>query len=155
MNTETHSSESPMRRFLSHELPRYRGRVSVSALLLLVGSLMVIVATGGDARTAAQARLAALPQESPAPADNPSTPERVALGACCSGIRSCPVRKMSRARRATIRRSDIPTVSISRSAQTASDSARANLRPRHEGRPVKRNSQTVLNAAFNGLDRNR
>ena len=59
---------------------------------------------------------------------------------------------MSRARRATILRSGTPTVSTSRSAQTAPDSvpARAFVAG-HARRPVKRNSQTVLNVAFNGL----
>ena len=59
---------------------------------------------------------------------------------------------MSRARPATIRRSDIPTVSISRSARTAPDSAPPGVCSRvTPPRLVKRNSQTVLNVAFNGL----
>ena len=49
------------------------------ALLLRLPGLGAVVATSVS-RTAAQARLAALPLEAPAPADNPTTPERVALG---------------------------------------------------------------------------
>jgi cytochrome c peroxidase len=49
-------------------------------LLALVGCVTAILATTGRTSTSAQARLAALPAVAPAPADNPSTPDRVALG---------------------------------------------------------------------------
>jgi cytochrome c peroxidase len=59
---------------------------------------------------------------------------------------------MSPARRAIIQSSVIPTVSIFRSVQNGAGlgPARAFVTG-HEPRPVKRNSQTVLNVAFNGL----
>ena len=55
-------------------------------------------------------------------------------------------------RRATTPLSAIPMVWISRLAQTALDWGRhGHLLPGHPSQLVKRNSQTVLNVAFNGL----
>ena len=54
--------------------------VRVAALVVLVGVLTTILAASRTAAAAPPVRLAALPAEVPAPADNPSTPERVALG---------------------------------------------------------------------------
>ena len=52
------------------------------SLLLPAAAMCVttILASVSSTRTAAQPRLAALPLEVPAPRDNPTTPERVALG---------------------------------------------------------------------------
>src|SRR5688500_18271152 len=60
-------------------LQRYRVTAPISALVALV-TCLTLLATAGGSFTAAQGRLGALPAEAPAPADNPSTPERVALG---------------------------------------------------------------------------
>jgi cytochrome c peroxidase len=49
-------------------------------LPLLLAACLTAAAAVSVSRTAAQARLAALPLEVPAPPDNPTTPERVALG---------------------------------------------------------------------------
>ena len=121
-------------------------------LVVLVGCITATLATLNDSIAAGEARLAALPLKFPAPLT--TRPRRTVWrwGGCCSGTRFCRARKMSRARRATIPTSAIPTVLISRSAQTASGlgAARA-FAPGHPPRAVKRNSQTVLNVAFNGL----
>ena len=69
-----------MRKALRRQLERNWGELPWPALVLLVGCLTTIVAAVSGSSTAAQARLAALPVELPAPPDNPTTPERVALG---------------------------------------------------------------------------
>ena len=46
----------------------------------LAGGLALIVVLSAVTGTTAQSRLAALPVQAPAPSDNPTTPERVALG---------------------------------------------------------------------------
>ncbi len=56
-----------------------RDRVKALALLLLVVGGTAILATVAASSTSAQARIAALPAETPARTDNPITPERVAL----------------------------------------------------------------------------
>src|SRR4026207_1495084 len=66
-------------RLLRHELRR-TGRVPASALLMLAACLTAILASVGRSSIIAQARLEGLPVKPAAPADNPSTPERVALG---------------------------------------------------------------------------
>ncbi len=137
---------------LVDRLHRDAGKAGVSAGWVLVACLTAVLATAARSNTAAQSRLAALPADL---RRRPTIrPRRSASrsGACCSGIRSCPARKTSRARRATIPRSGIPTASISRSAPTASGSVRREtFVAGHPPRLVKRNSQTVLNVAFNGL----
>src|SRR5689334_14221606 len=55
-------------------------RLRTKALILMVGCVGTIVSTVAMSRLSAQARLAALPTEVPAPPDNPTTPDRVALG---------------------------------------------------------------------------
>src|SRR3982750_2991857 len=47
---------------------------------LVIGCLMAVTAVVGGPGTTAQGRLETLPSERFAPADNPTTPERVALG---------------------------------------------------------------------------
>ena len=59
---------------------KYCGTIPWPALVVLVILLTTIFAAVNASTTAAQARFAALPLERPAPADNPTTPERVALG---------------------------------------------------------------------------
>ena len=59
-------------------------RSSIAAFPVVTGCLTAIlaaaIASSATAQAQVQPRLAALPRQSPAPADNPSTPERVALG---------------------------------------------------------------------------
>ena len=103
-------------------------------------------------RTAAQARLAALPLETPAPADNPTTPERVALGRLLfwdpilSGQRDVAC--------ATCHHPDFGYSDGLDLSVGANGEGLGAARAFAAGRParlVKRNSQTVLNVAFNGL----
>jgi cytochrome c peroxidase len=121
-------------------------------LLMLVGCLAAVIATGGGSRTAAQGRLAALPLESPAPSDNPSTPERVALGRLLfwdpilSGQKDVAC---ATCHHPAFGYADGLDLSIGVNG-AGLGTARAFV-PGHEPRLVKRNSQTVLNVAFNGL----
>jgi cytochrome c peroxidase len=124
----------------------------MSALLILVSCLAGILATAGRSSTAAQGRLAALPAESPAPPDNPSTPERVALGRLLfwdpvlSGQKDVAC---ATCHHPAFGYSDGLDLSIG--ANGAGLGAARTFIPGHASRPVKRNSQTVLNVAFNGL----
>jgi len=138
-------------RLLERELQRSPRKVPVSALLVL-GCLAGMLPTAGRSSTAAQGRLAALPAESPAPPDNPSTPERVALGRLLfwdpilSGQKDVAC---ATCHHPAFGYSDGLDLSIGANGAGLGP-ARAFL-PDHAPRPVKRNSQTVLNAAFNGL----
>ena len=135
---------------LRHRLRRYRGRVPV--LFVLAAGVMTIVAVAGRSTTAAQARLAALPPAPTAPADNPSTPERVALGRLLfwdpilSGQKDVAC---ATCHHPGFGYSDGLDLSIGANG-VGLGPARAFV-PGHASRPVKRNSQTVLNVAFNGL----
>jgi cytochrome c peroxidase len=121
-------------------------------LLVLVGCLTAILATAERSSTAAQGRLEGLPAESPAPPDNPSTPERVALGRLLfwdpilSGQKDVAC---ATCHHPAFGYSDGVDVSIGANGAGLGP-ARAFV-PGHGSRPVKRNSQTVLNVAFNGL----
>ena len=107
---------------------------------------------GGRSSTAAQGRLVPLPAESPAPPDNPSTPERVALGRLLfwdpilSGQKDVAC---ATCHHPAFGYSDGLDLSIG--ANGAGLGPLETFLPDHAPRPVKRNSQTVLNAAFNGL----
>ena len=137
---------------LGLELQRYRRKVPASALLVLVGCLTAILATAGRSITTAQARLEGLPAESPAPPDNPSTPERVALGRLLfwdpilSGQKDVAC---ATCHHPSFGYSDGLDLSIGANGAGLGP-ARAFV-PGHAPRVVKRNSQTVLNVAFNGL----
>lgn len=142
----------PKPRLLRHQPGRHGGDVPVSVLLVLVGCLTAIVATVGRSSTAAQARLAALPAEPTAPADNPSTPERVSLGRLLfwdpilSGQKDVAC---ATCHHPAFGYSDGLDLSIG--ANGAGLGPSRAFAPGHAPRPVKRNSQTVLNVAFNGL----
>jgi cytochrome c peroxidase len=135
-----------------HRLGPAGRHVPVSVLFVLAGCVMLIVATAGRATTAAQARLAALPTESIAPPDNPSTPERVALGRLLFWD---PI--LSGQRDVACATCHHPAFGYSDGLDLSIGSHGAGLGPArafaagHPARPVKRNSQTVLNVAFNGL----
>jgi cytochrome c peroxidase len=118
----------------------------------MVCCLATLLATAVGSRTAAQGRLAALPAEFPAPPDNPSTSERVALGRLLfwdpilSGQKDVAC---ATCHHPSFGYSDGLDLSIGANGAGLGP-ARAFV-PGHAARPVKRNSQTVLNVAFNGL----
>ena len=139
-------------RHLPHRLACGRAYGSLPAVLAIGACLSAILASGLGSPTAAQGRLAALPLEIPAPADNPTTPERVALGRLLFWD---PILSGEK---------DVACATCHHPAHGYSDSldlsigangvglgtARA-FAPGHAARLVKRNSQTILNVAFNGL----
>ena len=108
----------------------------------------------GASVAASQASFAALPAVACGAARQPDDARRASRsGASCSGIRSSRATATWRAAPATIRGSATPRTATSRSASTASASAIAAAS--RQGSPVpfvKRNSQTILNVAFNGID---
>ena len=121
-------------------------------LPLLLAACLTAAAAVSVSRTAAQARLAALPLEVPAPPDNPTTPERVALGRLLfwdpilSGQKDVAC---ATCHHPAFGYSDGLDLSVGASG-VGRGPARA-FPPDHPARPVKRNSQTILNVAFNGL----
>lgn len=121
-------------------------------LPVMAGCLTAALVLSIGSNTSAQARLAALPQEPPVPADNPSTPERVALGRLLfwdpilSGEKDVAC--------ATCHHPDFgysDGLDLSIGANGAGVGPARAFLPNHLPRLVKRNSQTVLNVAFNGL----
>jgi cytochrome c peroxidase len=121
-------------------------------LLVLTGCLTTIVATAGRSSTAAQGRLAALPTAPSAPADNASTPERVALGRLLFWD---PI--LSGQKDVACATCHHPAFGYSDGLDLSIGASGAGLGPGrafvtgHTPRLVKRNSQTILNVAFNGL----
>jgi cytochrome c peroxidase len=119
---------------------------------VLAGCLMTGIAIAASRNTAAQARLAALPATVPAPADNPTTPERVALGRLLfwdpvlSGPKDVAC---ATCHHPSLGYADGLDLSIGING-TGLGTERA-FAPGGPARLVKRNSQTVLNTAFNGL----
>ena len=115
--------------------------------------MVTIVATVGRSSPAAQARLAALPFEvHRRRADNPSTPERVALGRLLFWD---PI--LSGQQDVACATCHHPAFGYSDGLDLSIGANGAGLGPSrafiagHTPRLVKRNSQTVLNVAFNGL----
>src|SRR5688500_16838856 len=147
-----HSRSSLIRKLLRRQEECGSGEVPAPALLLLAGCVAAIVATMSISNTAAQPRFAALPAEIPAPAENPITPERVALGRLLfwdpvlSGQKDVAC---ATCHHPAFGYSDGLDLSIG--ANGAGLGAARTFIPGHASRPVKRNSQTVLNVAFNGL----
>ena len=139
-----------LRRYLS--LQSKRRAVPLWTAVVLFGSLTMIVAILGGARTTAQSRLAALPSDFPSPPDNPTTPERVTLGRLLfwdpvlSGQKDVAC---ATCHHPDFGYSDGRDLSIGANG-VGLGTARA-FAQGHEPRLVKRNSQTVLNVAFNGL----
>jgi cytochrome c peroxidase len=121
-------------------------------LLVLLGCLTVIVGIPGRSSTAAQARLVALPTSPTAPADNPSTPERVSLGRLLFWD---PI--LSGQKDVTCATCHHPAFGYSDGLDLSIGAGGAGLGPGRSfvaeatRRLVKRNSQTILNVAFNGL----
>ena len=121
--------------------------VSVTAII----TFAIVVAASVPSRT--QGALAPLPTTVTAPADNPTTPDKVALGRLLfwdpllSGQKdiSC----------ATCHHPDFgyaENLDLSIGANGVGLGAARTFAPGSPVRPVKRNSQTILNSAFNGID---
>jgi cytochrome c peroxidase len=106
-----------------------------AAVLLAAGGLTTMLATSAAIKTSAQARLAALPTTVPAPPDNPTTPDRVALGRLLFWD---PV--LSGPKDVSCATCHHPALGYADGLDLSSGVSQ-----------VKRNSQSVLNAAFNGL----
>jgi cytochrome c peroxidase len=113
-------------------------------------TLALVLAFTVDSKT--QARLSALPTEVAAPRDNPTTPEKVALGRLLfwdpilSGQQDVAC--------ATCHHPDFgyaENLDLSIGAHGVGLGAARAFAPGSPTRLVKRNSQTVLNTAFNGL----
>lgn len=140
-----------MRSVVPRQFRSSRSRHRLPGLLLIAG-LVTLPALERGSKTAAQARLAALPLEVPAPPDNPTTPERVALGRLLfwdpilSGQKDVAC---ATCHHPAFGYSDGLDLSIG-SNGVGHGTERA-FRAGHPSRPVKRNSQTILNVAFNGL----
>jgi cytochrome c peroxidase len=134
------------------ERTRHAGNVVLRRCVLVVGCLTVVTAVIGGPGTTAQSRLEPLPLERPAPADNPTTPERVALGRLLfwdpilSGSKDVAC---ATCHHPAFGYSDGLDVSIG-AGGVGLGTARA-FAPGHPARLVKRNSQSVLNVAFNGV----
>src|SRR5688572_22911284 len=122
------------------------------ALLVLAGCLTTLLAAMSGSNTAAQARLAALPTTLPAAPDNPTTQDRVALGRLLfwdpilSGQKDVAC---ATCHHPAFGYSDGLDLSIGANG-IGLGTARV-FGAGHASRLVKRNSQTVLNVAFNGL----
>ena len=134
------------------QLGRHRRQIPTPVLALLIGCVATILPTVGRSTTSAQARLAALPAQPAAPADNPSTPERVALGRLLfwdpilSGQKDVAC---ATCHHPSLGYSDGLDLSIG--ANGVGLGRERSFLPERPQRMVKRNSQTVLNVAFNGL----
>jgi cytochrome c peroxidase len=123
--------------------------------LLLSAALSAVIVMSAASSPSAQARLAALPAEIPSLADNPIAPERVALGRLLFWDPILSGQK------------DVACATCHHPAFGYSDGRDLSIGTNGVGlgtqrtfaaghsRPVKRNSQTVLNVAFNGLTNDR
>jgi cytochrome c peroxidase len=133
------------RRWLWGEVPR-------GSFVMLVGCLATCLAAVNGSGTTAQARLAALPLDAPAHADDPATRERVALGRLLFWD---PI--LSGGRDVACATCHHPSFGYSDGLDLSIGSHGVGLgagrvfAPGHASRFVKRNSQTVLNVVFNGL----
>jgi cytochrome c peroxidase len=119
---------------------------------LAAGLWLLAFAIGGGAGAASQSRLAALPLTAPAPVDNPTTADRIALGRLLfwdpilSGDRDVAC---ATCHHPEFGYSDGRALSIGVNG-AGLGTARAFV-PGHPTRFVKRNSQTIVNVAFNGV----
>ena len=124
-----------------------------NAPMVLAIGLATVLATATASIVALQApQLAALPESFPAPADNPTTPERVALGRLLFWD---PI--LSGQKDVACATCHHPDFGYSDGLALSIGAGGAGLGPArafasgHPAQPVKRNSQTILNVAFNGL----
>ena len=141
-----------MRKVMQRLINSTWGVVPVPAFLVAVTCLTMILAAANISSTAAQAALAALPMDVPAPAENPTTPARVALGRLLfwdpvlSGQKDVAC---ATCHHPDLGYSDGLDLSIGANG-VGLGTARA-FDPAHPSPLVKRNSQSILNVAFNGL----
>src|ERR1700754_5210072 len=146
------SERSHMYNLLQRRIGWSRVGVPLPALILAAICVATMVSTLAVSRPSAQAQLAALPTEVPAPPDNPTTPDRVALGRLLfwdpilSGQKDVAC---ATCHHPEFGYSDGLDVSVGANGVGLGSSR--TLAPGQPARFVKRNSQTVLNAAFNGL----
>jgi cytochrome c peroxidase len=121
-------------------------------VVVSAAGLALLLAAASSSPTSAQAALGALPIGAPAPADNPTTPERVALGRLLfwdpilSGQKDVAC---ATCHHPAFGYADGLDLSIGANG-VGLGTARA-FDPAHPSRLVKRNSQSLLNVAFNGL----
>jgi len=141
-----------MRNLPQRRIDWKRVGVHLPALVLVATCVVTLVSTVAVSRPSAQAQLAALPTEVPAPPDNPTTPDRVALGRLLfwdpilSGQRDVAC--------ATCHHPEFgyaDGLDLSIGANGIGAGAARTFAPGEPARIVKRNSQTVLNVAYNGL----
>ena len=114
--------------------------------------VVVAIVTAAISNPVAQPRLAALPTESPAPPDNPTTPARVALGRLLFWDPILAGNKdvaCATCHHPDFGYSDGRDLSIG--ANGVGLGSTRTFAEGHTSRPVKRNSQTIVNVAFNGL----
>lgn len=120
---------------------------------LVVSSAIVILLISASAPGRTQAQFIALPSIAPAPADNPTTPEKVALG---RALFWDPI--LSATKEVACATCHHPQFGYTDGLDVSVGANGEGLGPaRHfaAGTPprfVKRNSPTVINAAFNGFD---
>ena len=123
-------------------------RLTIITLVVSTAALWM----AATVHTATQVQFAALPSQPPAPVDNPTTPEKVALGRLLfwdpilSGTRDVAC---ATCHHPALGYADGLDVSIGVNG-VGLGTAR-HFSPDQPSRFVKRNSQTVLNTAFNGL----
>jgi cytochrome c peroxidase len=120
--------------------------------LLALAAWLALVAANASSGAAAQSRLAALPAAVPAPPDNPTTPERVALGRLLfwDPILSGPKDvACATCHHPAFGYADGLDLSIGANGVGAGPAR--SFGAGHTPRLVKRNSQSILNVAFNGL----
>ena len=121
-------------------------------VLVALGPVLAMTLAFATSATIAQSKFAALPQVAPAPPDNPTTPDRVALGRMLfwdpilSGNKDVAC--------ATCHHPDFGYADgrdLSIGTNGVGIGASRTFADGHTPRLVKRNSQTILNTAFNGL----
>jgi len=141
-------------RIICEQGPLEEGQESVKSdrLVLPLVCLTLGAALAAVTSLTAQSRLAALPLQAPAPADNPTTPDRAALGRLLfwdpilSGQKDVAC--------ATCHHPDFgysDGLDLSIGVNGVGLGAARSFAASRARRLVKRNSQTVLNVAFNGL----
>ena len=141
-----------MRTRLRHRRTCKRTTLRLPIALAAVGCLTAIFTAVRASDLVAQARLAALPLQAPVPADNPTTRERVALGRLLFWDPVLAGQKdvaCATCHHPAFGYADGLDLSIG--ANGVGLGAARVFAAGHPARLVKRNSQTVLNAAFNGL----
>ena len=129
-------------------------RLPLSYRLIVIGGALLMASAGGSVEPRAQepSPFAALPLSVPAPADNPSTPEKIALGRLLfwdpvlSGGQDIACATCHHPAFGYADGRDLPIGTGGRGMGPARSF------PGNAGPLVKRNSQTILNVAFNGID---